>query len=84
MLYLVTGGAGFIGTHLSNTLVGAGHQVRVLDDMSFGDATKLHPEVHLIQGSIQDLSTCEKQLKVSMEFSYGSLLSKWPFIRYAL
>lgn len=59
MLYLVTGGAGFIGTHLSNTLIDAGHQVRVLDDMSFGDAEKLHPQVQLIKGSIQDLSTCE-------------------------
>jgi nucleoside-diphosphate-sugar epimerase len=60
MHYLVTGGAGFIGTHLSNTLAKAGHQVRVLDDLSFGDATQLHPDVEFIQGSIQDLATCEK------------------------
>ncbi len=60
MQYLVTGGAGFIGTHLSNTLIMAGHHVRVLDDLSFGDATQLHADVEFIQGSIHDLTTCEK------------------------
>lgn len=59
MHYLVTGGAGFIGTHLANTLVASGHQVRVLDDLSFGDATQLHLNVEFMQGSIQDLPTCE-------------------------
>jgi UDP-glucose 4-epimerase len=59
MHYLVTGGAGFIGTHLSNALVAAGHQVRVLDDLSFGDAARLHTEIDFMQGSIQDLATCE-------------------------
>jgi len=60
MHYLVTGGAGFIGTHLSNTLVEAGHQVRVLDDLSFGDASKLNSKIEFIQGNIQDLADCEK------------------------
>lgn len=63
MHYLVTGGAGFIGTHLSNTLVEAGHQVRVLDDLSFGDASKLNSKIEFIQGNIQDLADCEKAVK---------------------
>lgn len=63
MHYLVTGGAGFIGTHLSNTLVEAGHQVRVLDDLSFGDASKLNSKIEFIQGNIQNLADCEKAVK---------------------
>lgn len=36
MRYLITGGAGFIGSHLAETLLGSGHEVHVLDDLSTG------------------------------------------------
>src|SRR5947209_12106564 len=36
MRYLITGGAGFIGSHLSDELLGRGHRVHVLDDLSTG------------------------------------------------
>lgn len=39
--YMVTGGAGFIGSHLTDALIGAGHSVRVLDDFSAGKAAYL-------------------------------------------
>ena len=36
MRYLITGGAGFIGSHLSDELLERGHEVHVLDDLSTG------------------------------------------------
>ncbi|PJF35377.1 MAG: epimerase [Candidatus Thermofonsia Clade 1 bacterium] len=55
MRFLVTGGAGFIGTALANRLVQAGHEVRVLDDLSAGDPTRLHPEVSFTRGDVNDI-----------------------------
>jgi UDP-glucose 4-epimerase len=55
--YLVTGGAGFIGSHLVETLVRSGNDVRVLDDLSTGHADNLrHLEgrVDVQRGSILD------------------------------
>lgn len=52
--YLVTGGAGFIGSHLCDALVSARHQVRVLDDLSTGRRENLPPEAELIEGSVTD------------------------------
>jgi UDP-glucose 4-epimerase len=54
MRCLVTGGAGFIGTALTNRLVSEGHQVRVLDDMSSGDPTNLHPDALFTRGDVRD------------------------------
>ncbi|WP_437224673.1 NAD-dependent epimerase/dehydratase family protein [Planctomicrobium sp. SH661] len=56
---LVTGGAGFIGSHLTERLLELGHDVRVVDDFSTGRADNLskvkdHPRLTLIKGSITD------------------------------
>ncbi len=52
---LVTGGAGFIGSHLVETLVSRGHRVRVLDDFSTGRRSNLHAvqdRVEIAEGSV--------------------------------
>jgi UDP-glucose 4-epimerase len=55
MRFLVTGGAGFLGSALANRLVQAGHTVRVLDDLSAGDPARLDPQVALTRGDVSDV-----------------------------
>jgi UDP-glucose 4-epimerase len=51
---LVTGGAGFIGSNLVDTLLARGDTVRVLDDLSTGHAENLPADVDLVVGSVAD------------------------------
>src|SRR5262249_47124114 len=51
---LVTGGAGFIGSHLVEGLLAAGHKVRVLDDQSTGVAANVPAGVELLSGDVSD------------------------------
>ena len=55
MHFLITGGAGFIGTHLANALAAQGGFVRVLDDMSSGDPAQLAPAIHVTRGDVRDV-----------------------------
>ncbi len=55
--YLVTGGAGFIGSHLVESLLAAGHATRVLDDLSTGRRENLPPAAELILGDVADPAT---------------------------
>jgi UDP-glucose 4-epimerase len=57
---LVTGGAGFIGSHLAYGLVEAGHKVRVLDDLSFGLQENIPGKCEFIRGSILDRATIQE------------------------
>jgi UDP-glucose 4-epimerase len=56
-LYLVTGGAGFIGSHLCDALIARGDSVRVLDDFSTGHRENLQAGIELIAGDIADPDT---------------------------
>jgi UDP-N-acetylglucosamine/UDP-N-acetyl-alpha-D-glucosaminouronate 4-epimerase len=51
---LVTGGAGFIGSHLVDALLAADHRVRVLDDLSNGRKENVHTDADLVVGSLAD------------------------------
>src|SRR5215813_7077441 len=55
MQYLITGGAGFLGSALANRLAEQGHSVRVLDDLSAGDPARLSPEVSFTRGDVNDI-----------------------------
>ena len=54
--YLITGGAGFIGSHLVTTLLQRGEQVRVLDNFSTGKRANLAhvPEAEIVEGDVSD------------------------------
>lgn len=51
-LYLITGGAGFIGSHLADALIARGDQVRVLDDLSTGRLENLPPGAQFMMGDV--------------------------------
>jgi len=71
---LITGGAGFIGSHLAEALLTEGKEVFVIDDLSTGAASNLahlrdHPHLHSTHGSIHDAWTLEPLVE-QVEFVY--------------
>ena len=61
--FLVTGGAGFIGSNLCEAILNLGYNVRCLDDLSTGKMENVelflgHPNYTFIRGDIKDLQTC--------------------------
>jgi len=65
---LVTGGAGFIGSNLTEALLKKGHRVRVLDNFSTGKKQNLffdeaYPSVEIVEGDIRDVVTCQAAMK---------------------
>jgi nucleoside-diphosphate-sugar epimerase len=63
--YLVTGGAGFIGSHLSEELVRRGHRVRVADSLITGKKQNLAhiPGVEFLEGDLADMSVAEQAVQ---------------------
>lgn len=66
---LVTGGAGFIGAHVTNHLIELGHSVVVLDDLSGGFKENVNSKAVFVQGSINDYALLEK-LFAEEKFDY--------------
>lgn len=66
MTYLVTGGAGFIGSHIVEELVRREEKIRVLDNFLTGTKQNLAPflnKIELLEGDIRDLNTCHRAVK---------------------
>ena len=61
--YLVTGGAGFIGSHLCDALIAEGHGVRVFDNLSTGAQANLPRSAQLIQGDIRDADALQTAMR---------------------
>ncbi len=57
---LVTGGAGFIGSHLCEGLLARGYQVRALDSLVYGRRDNVPAAAEFIQGDIRDLMACRR------------------------
>ena len=79
MKILVTGGAGFIGSHLVDALVGRKNQVRVLDNLSTGDIRNLAPvvdRIEFIKGDLRNERVLKKAVQgVEVIFHQGALRS---------
>jgi len=76
MRVLVTGGAGYVGTRLSNALVRVGHSVRVVDALLHG-SQGLHPDIELRRGDLRDRSDAARALTgVDVVFHLASNASR--------
>lgn len=81
-MFLVTGGAGFIGSNLCEAILKLGYKVRCLDDLSTGKQSNVdlflnNPNYEFIKGDIKDLDTCLKATEgvdyVLNEAAWGSV-----------
>ncbi len=88
MRVLITGGAGFIGSHLAEALLANGHSVSILDDLSTGtldnlDTTVRHPLLEFLEATILDrvvvrsqVSTCDYVVHLAAAVGVQTILHK--------
>ena len=84
MRVLVTGGAGFIGSHVVDVLLGRGDEARVLDDLSSGSLENLrahtsNPAFRFIRGDIRDIETVKLALEGVDALVHEAALISVPF-----
>ena len=87
MKILITGGAGFIGSHLAELLISEGNQVIALDNQSTGSAKNLNPSSNLevIKGSILDSNLVDSLMsKVTVCFHLAAALGVKNIVEYPL
>jgi UDP-glucose 4-epimerase len=77
--YLVTGGAGFIGSHITKALVDRGERVRVLDNLCTGNRNNIAPfanRIEFVEGGLVNAKDCERALDgVEVVFHQAALAS---------
>jgi len=77
--YLVTGGAGFIGSHIAEALLGAGESVRIFDNLATGresNLAALEGRAQFVQGDLRDLASVRAAMQgVEVVFHQGALAS---------
>src|SRR6476659_7712506 len=77
--YLVTGGAGFIGSHITKALVDRGDRVRVLDNLCTGNRNNIAPcanRSEFVEGDLVNAKDCERALDgVEVVFHQAALAS---------
>ena len=79
--YLITGGAGFIGSHIAERLVRDGHKVRVLDDLSSGHQANLasmRDSVEFIEGDIRNTQVVNEAVKGAYVVFHEAALGSVP------
>lgn len=81
MKILVTGGAGFIGSHLVRALLERGEDVRVLDNLATGkreNLTEILPHIELIEGDISDTDTVQRAAEHTQAIFHQAALPSVP------
>ncbi len=79
--FIITGGAGFIGTNLAIHLVEGGYEVVVIDDLSAGDASRLPPEVTFHK---TDIRNTEALIDIFKEGDVVVHLAALPRVQYSI
>jgi len=80
-LYVVTGGAGFIGSHMAEALVKKGEEVRILDNFSTGKRSNLSGvdrQLELIEGDIRNASVCREVMAQAQYVIHLAALHEVP------
>jgi nucleoside-diphosphate-sugar epimerase len=80
--YLVTGGAGFIGSHIAGELVRKGHPVRIIDNFSTGKRENISSfldKIELVEADVREFKTCREVVE-GMDFVlHQAALTSVPF-----
>jgi nucleoside-diphosphate-sugar epimerase len=79
--YLVTGGAGFIGSNLARFILDKGHQVVILDNLATGkreNITEILPRITFIEGDIRDRKTADKAIAGCTAIFHEAALGSVP------
>ena len=88
MRFLVTGGCGFIGSHIAEALVGRGHSVTILDDLSSGyerNIEKIRAGVTFVKGDIRDTAVLESAMQgIEGVFHEAALVSVFSSVENPL